>query len=114
DRPCDRRRRRLRPRRSGGRRRRRRQNGGAWPPHPPLRDGPAGCPGVGHDPDGQSGVKRPATPWPDRKLFKIHFHKNYTNARIFHKTITKRLPCRRFFAAFLALCAMEKPKTMKE
>ena len=94
---CDRRGRGLRPRGSRGRHRRRRPDSGPRPPHPPLRDGPSGRPLSRHDPDGQSGVKRPATPWPDRKLFEIHFHKNYTNACVFHKTITKRLPCRRFF-----------------
>ena len=34
------------------------KNGRPWPPHPPLRDRPAGGALRRHDPDGESGVRR--------------------------------------------------------
>ena len=56
--PCHRDRRRGRLCRRGGRngRERRGKNGGSWPPHPPVRDRPAGGALRRHDPDGESGV----------------------------------------------------------
>ena len=58
--PCHRDRRRGRLCRRGGRngRQGRGKNGGPWPPHPPLRDRPAGGALRCHDPDGESGVRR--------------------------------------------------------
>ena len=56
--PCHRYRRRGRLCRRGSRNgcKGRGKNGGSWPPHPPLRNRPAGGALRRHDPDGESGV----------------------------------------------------------